>query len=572
MKHLSVFLLFLIAFCLSFCNDSVQTQPSESNPYEFSSGVSSIPTDSQTVENLVVLGRVWGFLKYHHPVVASGKYNWDYELFKMMPKIIAAKSPDERNDLLVKWIDSLGTFEQQDSVRVIDSANVKMWPDYSWMKEEVLGELLVEKLELVRTAKRNKKSWYVGLYPKEKSLYFLHENGYEHLQFPDAGYRMLCLFRYWNIIEYYFPYKYLTDRPWENVLAEYVPKFINCKSEIDYELCVKRLTGEIDDSHAAVSKTNSFRDYRGHYNPLVKLSLVEGKAVVMGFMGAESEKSSGLKRGDVIISVDGITVDSIYRSRRINISASNDAAAWRDICTGIMTSKDSIVHVEYERNGAINQTDMRCYRDTFPSFTKYYGTDSAICDAAPGIACIFPGLLTIDKLATSLDNIRLAKGIIIDYRCYPNEMIIDTLSDFLFPHPVSFAKMTYCTFTTPGLFRFTDDELQGRENPQHYRGKIVIIVNERTQSEAEFNTMALRIAPQAIVLGSRTAGADGNAAYIDLPGGIKTLISGTGIYYPDGRETQRVGIIPDIEVHPTIQGIREGRDELMEAAIEHINR
>ena len=35
-------------------------------------------------------------------------------------------------------------------------------------------------------------------------------------------------------------------------------------------------------------------------------------------------------------------------------------------------------------------------------------------------------------------------------------------------------------------------------------------------------------------------------------------------------QTQRVGLAPDIEVHPTIEGIKEGRDELMEAAIAYI--
>ena len=48
------------------------------------------------------------------------------------------------------------------------------------------------------------------------------------------------------------------------------------------------------------------------------------------------------------------------------------------------------------------------------------------------------------------------------------------------------------------------------------------------------------------------------------------MISGIGIFYPDKRPTQRVGIIPDIEVKPTIAGIREGRDELLEAALRHI--
>jgi C-terminal processing protease CtpA/Prc len=44
------------------------------------------------------------------------------------------------------------------------------------------------------------------------------------------------------------------------------------------------------------------------------------------------------------------------------------------------------------------------------------------------------------------------------------------------------------------------------------------------------------------------------------------------VYYPDGTETQRVGIIPDIYVTPTIKGIKEGRDELLEKAIEIINK
>lgn len=48
------------------------------------------------------------------------------------------------------------------------------------------------------------------------------------------------------------------------------------------------------------------------------------------------------------------------------------------------------------------------------------------------------------------------------------------------------------------------------------------------------------------------------------------MFSGIGVYYPDGGETQRIGIVPDIKVKPTIKGIREGRDELLEKAIEII--
>jgi hypothetical protein len=48
------------------------------------------------------------------------------------------------------------------------------------------------------------------------------------------------------------------------------------------------------------------------------------------------------------------------------------------------------------------------------------------------------------------------------------------------------------------------------------------------------------------------------------------MISGIGVFYPDKKPTQRIGIIPEIEARPTIQGVRSGRDEVLEAALRHI--
>lgn len=76
----------------------------------------------------------------------------------------------------------------------------------------------------------------------------------------------------------------------------------------------------------------------------------------------------------------------------------------------------------------------------------------------------------------------------------------------------------------------------------------------------------------SVIVGSTTAGADGNVSSIVLPGGLQTMISGVGVYYPDGTETQRIGIVPDIIVKPTIEGIKIGKDEVLEKAIELINQ
>jgi len=75
----------------------------------------------------------------------------------------------------------------------------------------------------------------------------------------------------------------------------------------------------------------------------------------------------------------------------------------------------------------------------------------------------------------------------------------------------------------------------------------------------------------AVKFGSRTAGADGDVSLIYLPGGVRIGMTGLGIFYPDGSPTQRVGILPDIEVRPTIDGIRQGKDEVMQAAVDYLS-
>ena len=55
-----------------------------------------------------------------------------------------------------------------------------------------------------------------------------------------------------------------------------------------------------------------------------------------------------------------------------------------------------------------------------------------------------------------------------------------------------------------------------------------------------------------------------------MVGGYKTMISGIGIFYPDGTKTQRKGVKIDIEVTPTLQGLIDGKDEVLQKAIEYI--
>lgn len=101
-----------------------------------------------------------------------------------------------------------------------------------------------------------------------------------------------------------------------------------------------------------------------------------------------------------------------------------------------------------------------------------------------------------------------------------------------------------------------------------YNGKVILLVNEKAQSHTEFAIMNLQSGDNVTTIGSQTSGADGRISFIELFGGNKTGFTGNGIFYPDGTETQRKGVKIDIEVKVTINGIIEGKDEILEKAIE----
>ena len=184
------------------------------------------------------------------------------------------------------------------------------------------------------------------------------------------------------------------------------------------------------------------------------------------------------------------------------------------------------------------------------------------------IGYIYPGTLSREEIPEMMEQLSKTKGIVIDLRCYPTDFLVYKLGQYLLPKRTDFAKFTIPDYNHPGNFIFSDIFFNGSVNPDYYKGKVIILINEQTQSSAEYTTMALRNAPEATVIGSTTAGADGNVSKIVLPGGIRTMFSGIGVYYPDGRETQRVGIIPDVWKEPTIQGIKGGKDEVLQLALE----
>lgn len=61
----------------------------------------------------------------------------------------------------------------------------------------------------------------------------------------------------------------------------------------------------------------------------------------------------------------------------------------------------------------------------------------------------------------------------------------------------------------------------------------------------------MQVDPGVTVIGTQSAGTNGNVSEFVLPGGIRSCFSGLGWYYPGGWSVQRLEVRLDLEVEPT---------------------
>lgn len=556
--------------------------PAAETDKEFNAGskINFPALSEKTIEDLELLGKVWGFLKYHHPVIAKGNYKWDYELFRFLPAYLTNNSNAERDKILLNWIDHLGAVPICKDCQETDSS-AYLKPDHSWINNN-LDDRLREKLLYIYHNRYQGDQFYIRKFPGVGNPEFLHEDAYAYMFLPDAGYRLLALYRYWNMIQYFFPYKHLTDKPWSGTLKEYIPLFINAKSELEYELAAVKVIGEIEDSHANLWVGNDKIDlWKGTFYPPVHVSFIEDKLVVDDYNNDKLKKEAALRIGDIITHVNGKTIDEIVKDLEGYYPASNVAAKMLSISMDILRSKENRIQIQYISKGKNLKKELILYDrnqlDLYGHYRKSKGKSFRLLDDNIGYITLQNiNKEDIEPIKTTFKN---TKGIIIDIRNYPHTFVPFLLGSYFvssssIPHFLPSSSTPFVKFTTgntdnPGEFTFTKT-LSIPKAKDTYKGKLIVMVNELTQSQAEYTAMAFRAGANTTIIGSTTAGADGNVSTIILPGGLTTMISGIGVYYPDGKETQRVGIVPDIIVKPTIEGVKKGKDELLEKAIELI--
>lgn len=525
-------------------------------------------TQTQT---LVAIGKVWGFLKYYHPQLATGKVDWDNQLVQLIDESATIQSKADLSARLLSSIKQLGPVKPCSRCSPPDSTSFTRNLDLSWLADSsFFSPALCQQLIFIAANRNQRPNQYVRWDPLRNRLDF-SEAQYTAMALPNASYRLLGLFRYWNIIEYFHPAKYAMGQPWHQVLTQFVPRFQQATDTLRYQHALQQLISATHDGHAELVVPPAYRLpwTKPFLFPSFDYRLLNDSLLVTGYLNDSLSQFDDIRRGDRLIRIGDHSVPELIDQRAPDFSGSNRSALIRQVLPVLLAGSQPVVQIDLIRDGQRLRKTVHRYRfEQFSYRPPLPGLAKAI---PPTIGYVDLGKLQVGEVKQVMEQYQNRQGIIFDVRSYPKGTF-QRICDYLNPAPKGFARYTKPDLSFPGLFRLGTEQQVGRVNADYYRGKVAILCNGFTQSAAESTCVALRTAPQAKIIGTQSAGANGEVSYVTFPGGYQTRFSGRGVYTLDGQLILGPGVPIDIDATPSAADYLSGTDRALQAAINWISQ
>ena len=590
---------FLLLLILVFNTSLTQAQQTDSD------------IQNQHIQKFI---QIWGLVKYKSRESITGKLDADKVFLDLVARI---KNSDEKqfNQMMLEFIPPVdlslnAANHNYERAKLDRRQHLLKNTDYGWINNRSYNAALKQKLtdlsnQINITGKHQyvPTVWYEGDIPNEAS--------YKTYAFNQEGMNLLALAKAWNAVEYLFPYKYRTDKEWKQVLEEMVPIFMKINDRTSYEKSILTLAVDLNDTHGAAFMENEMKMistiFKVRYYPPFNYKADAKGIIIKKFLNDSLFKNSELQHGDRIVAINGVKIGKWLKERAILIPASNDAVKYRDLSSVDYNSGNTFafsnlesetLSVKVRRESSYlnlklvlldrrNKQHIKIIEQYIVSKREQDKNIKGREDLSGDIALFraghffekdLPGDKDLEKLSAELKS---KKAIIFDMRGYPQAPGLFTyyLPLVLGKGPFVFARYYAVDLKDPGTFKYRE----GLENYMYvakdgpksmgelYTGKIVILTDENTQSMGEWFTMMLsQLNANTKIIGSQTAGADGDVKRIVLPGDYRFSFTGNGIFYPDGRETQRIGIIPDIYFKPSAKDLSTEKDAQLERAIKYI--
>jgi C-terminal processing protease CtpA/Prc len=538
--------------------------------------ISTSFAQTDTVANIELFGRVWGMIKYYHPAIQKNKLDWNNVFIEHYNQFKNARNAADYNLQLKKLLDTLGpVFKDIKPYQYFPDDTTVCNLHFNW----------VESSSVLDSQSKMYLTDLIRFYHPRKNSTIENENskGYDMSQvvwenpkiYPGEAKCMLAFFNYWNRINYSFAYKKLMDIPWDKTVGEFIPEIRKAAGSRAFYLKMAELTTRLNDGHAWCVNKEVYDETGSSMN--IPIDYVSGRT----FISPVNDSLSvflGVHGGDEILETNGIPLEQRRKYLDTYIGGST--------ANGIDLIKNTKIL------GIKKYTPFSLkIRDTLGiEKTLYFNGDSLFYKKLMDFANRTPNEVPfkfitsnygyIDAGITSNRNIKKAfrkfrktKAIIIDNRKYGGG------NRHLYAHYLTNKNNPYALYyqsdrAYPGAFKkliFHSNFLRTSYFKKKYKGKVIVLIDEHTASGMEFNTMCLQATGKVIIIGRNSAGYDGVCRPFLIQPDFGAAYSEDAVFYPDGKQTQRIGVIPDIYVGKTLNGVRRNQDEILERAIRYLN-
>ncbi len=380
----------------------------------------------------------------------------------------------------------------------------------------------------------------------------------DRLDASDEALRAADVIIAWNVMQHFYPYFDVVDADWHAALTEALERTQRDRDAQDLLQTLRLMIARLADGHGTVS--HPVTDGRAGL-PLIA-EIVEERIVIVAHDTTASEGC--IERGDVIASIDGVdALRSLGELERF-VSGSKQYKRVRALATLGEGPRGSTARLILARDTArvvcdVSRRGRTGVREARPP---------AIASLAEDVMYVDLTRAPIAAIRSRIEELAASDAVIFDMRGFPasdgevlRHLTGDTLysAHFSIPRYIAPDRVDVVGYDTE---RWVLPPLQPR-----FRGRIAFLTDARAMSTAESVMGIVEHYRLGEIVGQPTGGVNGNQNPFHLPGGYEVRWTGMRVLKHDGTQLHNVGVLPTVPIERTIEGIRRGRDEVLEAAL-----
>jgi hypothetical protein len=361
----------------------------------------------------------------------------------------------------------------------------------------------------------------------------------------------------WNVLRHFYPY-------WN-------------ESRVD---CDGRLRPQLELAHAAATRRGHrdalrqlVADARDGHGNVVDTMQPAQRAVLPVRLGVFGDQlgvtASGVPAdvpvGAVVSAIDGVPVAKRMAEAASFTSGTMQWKQARALQELALCEAGSVVNLSLDGERGSRTAAVRCDAGEPPEEAR----PGAVSELQPGVWYVDLTRASMSQLTPALEKLARASGVVFDLRGYPTDAGARILPH-LMDAPEADRWMHVARIVGPFGQSAGWQSVGWNLKPANPRiaGTVVFLTDGRAISYAESVMGYVADRRLATIVGSTTAGTNGNVVTFTVPGGFTIAFTGMRVTGHDGQAPHHlVGVRPDIVVVPTLAALLEGRDEVLQRAL-----